>query len=86
MSQSNQRGAPLGEAPGYGDLTEGNVGNQGAVDPGRQNVPQDKQDRDEPPGTSEPPLGTNVGGEQSQGATRHVGRDPGKGSQGFGNE
>ncbi|MDI1483496.1 hypothetical protein [Polyangium sp. y55x31] len=86
MNSSNQGRAPLGEAPGYGDLTEGTVGNQGTVDPGRQNVPQGKRDRDEPPGTSEPPLGRNVGGEQSEGATRREGQDRGKGSQGFGNE
>jgi hypothetical protein len=86
MNQKNQGGPPLGSAPGYGDLTEGNVGNQGTVDPAQRGGPTGKQDRDEPPGTAEPPLGTSVGGDESQSATRRVGVDRGKSSQGFGNE
>ena len=53
----NRGGKPVGNAPGYGDLTEGNVGNQGSVDRGQQRIdPMANQNRKAAGGTIDASL------------------------------
>lgn len=39
QEQKNDDGPPLGSAPGYGDLSEGAVGNQGTAEPQQPQPP-----------------------------------------------
>jgi hypothetical protein len=64
QEQANKDRAPLGSAPGYGDVTEGVVGPQGPGGSGA--APQDQQEQGQ---TATPERGKagGAGGEQSQG-------------------